>query len=79
LKDQLFFNPDLTDSPMEGFLHQGHCERHPGCLAQLIASEMMGSDDEGSATKQMKWPAKATHSQAQICPLFAFLCPSKNL
>jgi len=63
IERSITFNPALTDRPMEGFLHWGHHERHPGHMAQLIVSEMMGSEDEGSTTKQMKQPAKATHSQ----------------
>jgi len=44
---------------MEGFLCWGHHERHAGCMAELIASEMMGTDDEDSTTEQMKLPAKS--------------------
>jgi len=50
---------------MEGFLCWGCYERYPGCMAELIASEMMGPDDEDSTTEQVKPPAKSNSQAGQ--------------
>ena len=67
-------HPLVTDGTMEGFLCWGHHERHMGHMAKLIASEMMGSDDEDSTTLQMKPPAKINSQAGQKPPtLWTFI------
>jgi len=62
LTDELSLDPDVTDRTMEGFLHQGCHERHPGCMAELIASETPSSElqleilrNSGSRSAQHTW------------------------
>ena len=59
------FDSDVLDGSMGGFqevLGRGRRERYSGHMADLIASELMGSDEDGevsSLTKRKKGGAKS--------------------